>query len=189
MNQGWIYCMSNKSMPGLLKIGQTKNCPSLRAEKLQSTGVPLPFEIEFAKKINGYEKKEKIIHTILDQSKARINPKREFFRVEVNFVKNLFDLIDGVYFTKEDKDQEESLVLKEHLIDNQKLRHVISGKDFLEGSYCCKENKILYQNKKYSLQELHQYHCKNKKTDVNYSLFNFEFQIDKKWIPLTDLLN
>ena len=40
MTNGWIYCMSNRSMPGLLKVGQTKNCPTLRAEKLQTTGVP-----------------------------------------------------------------------------------------------------------------------------------------------------
>ena len=59
MSKGWIYCMSNKAFPSLLKIGQTKNLPTARAEQLYSTGVPYPFKIEFAKKIEIMKKEKK----------------------------------------------------------------------------------------------------------------------------------
>ena len=81
-SSGWLYCLSNSSMPGLLKIGQTKNEPKARAEQLQTTGVPLPFKIEFAKYVKDYVKKEKILISLLEQYSNRINPKREFFRVD-----------------------------------------------------------------------------------------------------------
>jgi len=179
--------MSNRSIPDLLKIGQTKNCPTLRAVKLQTTGVPLPFEIEFAKKTIDYEKKEKTIHNLLDSLKTRINPKREFFKVDKSTVKHIFDLIEGEYFSKETKDEEESLVLKDILTDGQKIRHSIENNQFMEGNYCIKDNKISIQNKKYTLKELHNIHCKNKNIqNKKYSLFNYEFQVDKNWVQLVD---
>jgi len=95
MSRGWIYCLSNPAFPKLLKIGQTKNFPNIRAEQLYSTGVPYPFKIEFAKKINNYEKREKIIHSILERFVPRVNPKREFFQVDVKDIKPIFDLLDG----------------------------------------------------------------------------------------------
>ncbi len=187
MTKGWIYCISNRSMPGLLKVGQTKNCPTLRAEKLQTTGVPLPFDIEFAKKTTDYEKKEKTIHNLLDALKTRLNPKREFFKVDLSVVKNIFDLIDGDYFSKESKDEEESLILKDILIDGQKIRHSTGNNQFIEGNYCIGDNKIIIQNKKYTLKELHQLHCKNNNIEnLKYTLLNYEFQVDKKWVSLID---
>ena len=95
MTDGYLYCLSNESMPGLLKVGMTSRTPEDRAKELFTTGVPLPFKIEFAKKIKNTNKKEGIIHNILSQYKDRINPRREFFRVPPEEVKALFDLIDG----------------------------------------------------------------------------------------------
>jgi len=83
--------MSNKSFPNLLKIGQTKHPPNNRADQLYSTGVPYPFKVEFAKKIDNYEKREKIIHSILEKYIKRVNPKREFFEASVKDVKPIFD--------------------------------------------------------------------------------------------------
>ena len=118
MSKGWIYCMSNKSFPSLLKIGQTKNIPTARAEQLYSTGVPYPFKIEFAKKIENYEKREKIIHTILEKTTKRVNSKREFFEASVKDVKLIFDLLDGDDFIE--IPEEENLLLKHVLMDGQK---------------------------------------------------------------------
>ena len=103
-NTGWLYCLSNPSMPGLLKIGQTKNEPKLRAEQLHTTGVPLPFKIEFAKRVNEYTKKEKILLSLLEQYSERVNPKREFFKITKEEVLAFFELIDGEYYDNKDKD-------------------------------------------------------------------------------------
>ena len=58
--KGWIYCLSNISMPGLVKIGVTQLSPQKRAIKLHTTGVPTPFKIEIAKKVENYIEKEKV---------------------------------------------------------------------------------------------------------------------------------
>ena len=92
---GWIYCFSNESMPHILKIGMTMRDPEERPRELFTTGVPLPFKIEFAKKVKDPKKKEKSIHTLLSQYTERIHPRREFFKVSPEEVKVFFDLIDG----------------------------------------------------------------------------------------------
>ncbi len=42
----YVHVLSNKCMPNLYKIGYTTIDPTKRAERLYSTGVPLPFIIE-----------------------------------------------------------------------------------------------------------------------------------------------
>ena len=44
--RGWIYVMTNKSMPGLVKIGFSTKDPTLRAGKL-GTGSPGKYEIVY----------------------------------------------------------------------------------------------------------------------------------------------
>ena len=91
---GWIYCLSNKAIPNLYKIGMTKKTPEKRAAELFKTGIPEPFVIEFAKNVNDPMKKEKIIHKLL--SNERHHPKREFFKCDLNKIKNIFSLCDGI---------------------------------------------------------------------------------------------
>jgi hypothetical protein len=86
-------------MPGLLKIGMIHNAdertPLDRAKELYKTGVPLPFELEFAKKVSNPKQKETLLHTLLSQYTERPNPLREFFRVSPEEVKTFFGLMDG----------------------------------------------------------------------------------------------
>ena len=42
-NQGFIYILSNVSMPGVYKVGLTTNSVRQRAQELASTGVPTEF--------------------------------------------------------------------------------------------------------------------------------------------------
>ena len=76
-----IYVLTNEAMPGLVKIGLTTDDLSARVATLSSsTGVPLPFECYFAAEVKNCAKLEKILHQLFSEN--RINPKREFFRVE-----------------------------------------------------------------------------------------------------------
>ena len=98
MEDGYIYCFSNDSMPGILKIGMTKLLPESRLKyaNLPNTWKPpTPYKIVFAKKVNNYKQKEITLHLILAKYAKRIHPRREFFRVSPEEVKTLFDLIDG----------------------------------------------------------------------------------------------
>lgn len=45
---GFVYVMTNQSMPGLVKVGFTTRPPSLRAQELSAaTGVPGSFVVEY----------------------------------------------------------------------------------------------------------------------------------------------
>ena len=99
--EGYVYCLSNPAMPGLLKVGFTTNKPTERMLQLYSTGVPLPFELEFAKLVKNPYEKEQTLHKLLERYEERVNPKREFFRLDKHHLKLFFDLMDGEYVHKE----------------------------------------------------------------------------------------
>ena len=78
---GIVYVLSNPSMPGLVKIGKTSRGSVLkRLGELYSTGVPVPFECEFAGRVIDEHKVEKAFHMAFGP--YRVNPKREFFQIE-----------------------------------------------------------------------------------------------------------
>lgn len=95
-----VYLLSNDSIPGWVKIGRTSSIDS-RLKDLYNTSVPLPFKLEDVIKTNTHEdskKLEKSIHMILDT----INPdlrknteakKREFFRLNIEKAKEVFNLV------------------------------------------------------------------------------------------------
>jgi len=95
MTEGWVYCLSNPSMPGLLKVGITERTPEERAKELSTTGVPTPFVIEFAKRVKNPAQKEATLHALLEKYAERTNARREFFRTTPEIVKQFFDLMDG----------------------------------------------------------------------------------------------
>lgn len=75
-----VYVLSNASMPGLVKIGMTEDQDaSARVGQLFSTGVPLPFDVEYACRVDNPDEVEKALHQAF--APARINPRREFFRI------------------------------------------------------------------------------------------------------------
>jgi hypothetical protein len=96
MTEGWVYCLSNPSMPGLLKVGITERTPEERAKELSTTGVPTPFVIEFAKRVKNPAQKEATLHALLEKYAERTNARREFFRTTPEIVKQFFDLMDDL---------------------------------------------------------------------------------------------
>lgn len=78
-----VYVLSNPAMPGLVKIGCTaQEDANTRLGQLYTTGVPVPFKLEFACKVPNPEEVEKALH--LAFAPNRINPKREFFQIDPN---------------------------------------------------------------------------------------------------------
>lgn len=80
-SRGYIYCLSNPSIPGLLKIGMTSRTPEARAKELYTTGVAVPFNIEFTWQVDNPLQKEKQIHNLLANCRVE---SREFFRISVD---------------------------------------------------------------------------------------------------------
>jgi hypothetical protein len=94
--EGYVYCMTNEAMPGLVKIGMTCDSPDERARELSSaTGVPYPFKVIVCKKVYNPKAKEAAIHELLSEIGFRVNERREFFNCSLKVVDYLFALIDG----------------------------------------------------------------------------------------------
>ena len=179
MTRGWIYCLSNKSMPGILKIGQTKGDPLSRAEQLYTTGVPLPFVVELSVLTENYERKEKIIHSLLEKNHSRVNPKREFFEVTVDDVKPYFELME---IKKDVSSGLEKHKLYTYLVNGQRVRHTIND-DTITGVYNKVKNTINYQGVDYEVGVFQSDHYKKLKQTPPIELdeTKFEFEMDGKW--------
>ncbi len=79
---GRVYVLSNKAMPGLLKIGFTMNTVEGRVKELSSaTGVPSEFCIEYQVECRDAAGVEALVHESLQNS--RHNNSREFFSISL----------------------------------------------------------------------------------------------------------
>ncbi len=87
-----VYILTNPAMPGLVKIGKTNSQDlKTRMSQLYSTGVPLPFDCEYACKVEDCTKTEKAFHNAFGNT--RINDKREFFEIEPERVIAILELL------------------------------------------------------------------------------------------------
>ena len=80
MNEGIVYVLTNPAMPGMVKIGRTGREIGDRLSDLYTTGVPLPFECEYAARVKDQNEVESAFHRAFGP--YRVNPKREFFNIE-----------------------------------------------------------------------------------------------------------
>ena len=80
MSEGTVYVLTNPAMPGMVKIGKTTRDVSFRLADLYSTGVPLPFECEYAALVKDVDETEKAFHIAFHPN--RVNPRREFFNIK-----------------------------------------------------------------------------------------------------------
>ena len=96
-------------MPGLVKIGMTtQEDIERRMRELYTTGVPVPFECQFACKVKKGDcaKIEKALHTAF--APQRINANREFFRIQVEQAKAILELFHHTDVTEEVSDEIEN---------------------------------------------------------------------------------
>ena len=79
---GRVYVLTNKAMPGLLKIGYTMNTVEGRVKELSSaTGVPSEFVIEYQIECRDAASVEALVHESL--TSLRHNNNREFFSASI----------------------------------------------------------------------------------------------------------
>jgi len=98
----YVYILSNKSMPGLIKIGFTDKTPQKRVEGLnRSTGVPVDFDIEWAFPCFNAIRLEKEVHDYFDGYRLRKN--REFFRIDIETAKEAIRKLGEKYQFKQEK--------------------------------------------------------------------------------------
>jgi len=85
-----VYVLTNPSMPDIVKIGMTDNLTA-RMRSLHNSSTPVPFECYFACTVADMQFVEKSIHNGFDD--FRINPRREFFRVDPERVVSILKMV------------------------------------------------------------------------------------------------
>lgn len=105
---GWLYVISSPSLPGLVKLGCTRRLnPALRVRELSSSSLPEPYHAHCFVFSDDCFELENNIHKYFD--KERVNPDREFFRIEpkeaIDVLKEIFNV--DVHFVDEDCDENE----------------------------------------------------------------------------------
>ena len=109
MEYGIVYLLTNPVMPGLVKIGMTAQKDiEKRMRELYTTGVPVPFECQFACKVKKGDcvKIEKALHAAF--APQRVNANREFFRIQVEQAKSILELFHHTDVTEEVSDEIEN---------------------------------------------------------------------------------
>lgn len=101
-NVGYIYVLSTRENPTLLKIGMTDRSVIERVKEINSaTGVVIPFGVRGVWAVRDAAKAERDIHELL--SEFRIRSDREFFELEFSDAKSLIN----TYFKKMKKSVKE----------------------------------------------------------------------------------
>ena len=98
----YVYILTNPTIPGMVKIGYTKNAPSKRVKQINaSTGVAQDFQVAWAFGCyNGIELEQEV-HRYCES--FRVNNKREFFRMTVDEAKAVIERLGERYTGKDDK--------------------------------------------------------------------------------------
>jgi len=91
-------------MPGLVKIGFTKNKPSERVKQINAaTGVGLDFNVKYQYPCFNAHDLEKEIHIYLEAEGFRVNKKKEFFNITVEQAVSVIERIGEPYKMVEDE--------------------------------------------------------------------------------------
>jgi len=89
---GIIYLLTNPSIPDLVKIGRTKNLEERMRSLSSHSGVPVPFECFYACEVADAVEVEKRVHDAF--ADHRVNPKREYFRINPERVMSILELLE-----------------------------------------------------------------------------------------------
>jgi hypothetical protein len=87
--KGYVYILTNESMPGLVKIGRTSRSVEARANELCQTGVPTPFIVAHYVASPDCAALERKMHDCFFFQ--RVAQDREFFRTSVEEVAQHLD--------------------------------------------------------------------------------------------------
>lgn len=116
-----VYVLTNPAMPSLVKIGKTTQADVIsRMNQLYTTGVPVPFECVYAIEVSDCTRVESALHIAFGPS--RINPNREFFKIDTEQAIAVLKLLDGHDVTPQINAQLNSSVSQAEKDSAQKMK-------------------------------------------------------------------
>lgn len=170
MAEGYLTSYSNESMPGLLKVIMTVGIPDTSLGQANTSDTwrpPTPYKLEFAKKVSNANDKLNTLHDVLEE----YTENNEFFRVSLEKVRMLFDLMDGEMLVEtHDVEVTPSSVtvcrdMAKCFTNGQRIRHTITGFSSRIGTYNSSINKIEYNGENYTLNKFVVSHYKADRPD------------------------
>ena len=130
--EGYIYCISNLDiMPDIYKVGVTMRDPNERLKEANSSDTwKIPsYKIEFAKKVYNPKEKEITLHKLMEKFMNRVHPRREFFKGNIEDIKQSFKLMDGLMWTNNNEiSNKKETINTEDLLSNDpdiRVRQII----------------------------------------------------------------
>ncbi len=99
-SKGWVYVVSNKAMPNIVKIGFTTKPPEKRAKELGSEGSPYPYKVEYAALVDYPQSSEQRIHQLLAEHREN----KEWFCCSVEKAIAAIRVESGVIHKEVDSD-------------------------------------------------------------------------------------
>ena len=172
--QGMVYLLSNPAMPGIIKIGITqRDSIDARLRELFNTSVPVPFECEYACRVDDCNRVEKALHIAFGPD--RIHPQREFFNIEPEQAVSILELLktaditsninDEIHKATSQMDREAGENLKKKrrpplnfiamgIPAESKLLFMDGDDDETIEAVVISEKKVRYNGKEYSLSQL-----------------------------------
>lgn len=108
--EGYVYVMSNKVMPGLVKVGFTTGTPEERAAQLNGTHSPHPVQVEYSTRVSDARAVEREAHLRLRQHREG----KEWFRcsreVAIAAIKRAAGDVVRDEFSRADREREQTAV-------------------------------------------------------------------------------
>ena len=87
-----IYILINPYMPRLAKVGKTQDLEARVKQLSGNTGVPVPFEVHYACRVEDATKVETHVHRAFEDH--RVNSKREFFEIAPERLVHILKLVE-----------------------------------------------------------------------------------------------
>ena len=76
--RGWVYIVTNRAIPGLVKVGYSMKDPQIRAAEFDNAGLPYPYTVVYEALVESPRDIEQKTHTALKPYLEN----REWFRCE-----------------------------------------------------------------------------------------------------------
>ena len=86
---GYVYVFENPSLPGTLKMGFARKKPDSRAKELSGTSIPKNYVVTYYVYAVDCAEPESTVYKNVVQ--YRLNPKREFFEIDLQTLRNVID--------------------------------------------------------------------------------------------------
>jgi hypothetical protein len=114
--KGWVYIITTKSMPDLVKIGFSTKDPELRAAELNNTGNPHPYTVRYEILVNDPRRIEQTVHQLLKDKGFHEN--KEWFKCSLEIaVSAIREISDGEIFLENNRSNIQSHPKNYRIID------------------------------------------------------------------------